>query len=573
MPVVNVGTRDRPSYLPVEVCEVEPGQPASSKLSPNQTRNMLNFAVRSPAQNAQSIVNKGTKVLGLGDPLNPTLAGFGVQPDPSLITVPGRVLPAPRVYYKDNKSGSKQVEPISGGWNMRAVRFTNPTKLASWTWLYVDAKGARKYWANPDALNTTLQGFVAKLNEVGVATGPPCTPGTKITLTGDDNEGHIDQAVGHLMGKGNPSLILTILHSNDAAVYNSVKLTCDVRRGVRNVNVLAERLSGANEQYFANVGLKFNLKLGGMNQSLKTGELGIIAEGRTMLVGIDVTHPSPGSTGHAPSVAGIVSSVDASLGQWPADIKIQERRQEMVASLDSMLKSRLQVWVRHNKNTYPENIIVYRDGVSEGQYDTVIDKELPLLKKACAETYPAPQTSKGLPRISIVVVGKRHNTRFYPTREEDADRSNNTKNGTVVDRGVTEARNWDFFLQAHTAIKGTARPAHYFTVWDEIFQNQRPQKKQQGQPQPQPQSAADVLEDLTHKMCYLYGRATKAVSICPPAYYADLVCERARCYLSNLFDPSPQATPAGSVVSGAGAGHSASDVEIHPNVRDTMLYI
>lgn len=73
MPVVNVGTRDNPSYLPVEVCVVEPGQTAKSKLTPNQTRNMLSFAVRGPAQNAQSIVTKGTSVLGFGKPLNPTL--------------------------------------------------------------------------------------------------------------------------------------------------------------------------------------------------------------------------------------------------------------------------------------------------------------------------------------------------------------------------------------------------------------------------------------------------------------------------------------------------------------------
>lgn len=567
MPVVNVGTRQSPSYLPVEVCEVERGQPAKSKLSPYQTRNMLNFAVRAPAQNAQSIVDKGTKVLGLGGPLNPTLASFGIQPHPSLITVPGRVLQAPSVYYKNNKAAQKPIQPISGRWNMKDVRFTGPTTLASWTWLYIDAEDARQFWDSPHALNGTLQAFVAKLNEIGVATGPPCIAGAKITLTGEDNEGRIDRAIEGLMRQGNPSLILTILHSNDSAAYNCVKLVCDVRRGVRNINVLAERLKGANDQYFANVGLKLNLKLGGINQSLKAGELGIIAEGRTMLVGVDVTHPSPVSAGDAPSIAGIVSSVDASLGQWPAEIKVQERRQEMVTSLDTMLKSRLQLWARSNKNTFPENIIVYRDGVSEGQYDLVIDKELPLLKKACTETYPAAQTSKTFPRISIVIVGKRHNTRFYPTREEDCDRSNNTRNGTVVDRGITEARNWDFYLQAHTAIKGTARPAHYFTVWDEIFLRQTPA--------PPNQNAADILENLTHKMCYLYGRATKAVSICPPAYYADLVCERARCYLSHLFDPSPQHTPSGSLVSGAGQGLSADgrDVEIHPNVRDTMFYI
>lgn len=75
MPVVNVGNRENPVYLPVEVCEVEPGQPATTKLSPNQTQSMLGFAVmgRKPAQNAQSIVTKGVSMLGLGEPLNTTL--------------------------------------------------------------------------------------------------------------------------------------------------------------------------------------------------------------------------------------------------------------------------------------------------------------------------------------------------------------------------------------------------------------------------------------------------------------------------------------------------------------------
>lgn len=75
MPVVNVGTRERPVYLPVEACEVEPGQPVGTKLSPNQTAAMLGFAVmgRKPAQNAQSIVSKGVGMLGLGEPSNATL--------------------------------------------------------------------------------------------------------------------------------------------------------------------------------------------------------------------------------------------------------------------------------------------------------------------------------------------------------------------------------------------------------------------------------------------------------------------------------------------------------------------
>ena len=235
----------------------------------------------------------------------------------------------------------------------------------------------------------------------------------------------------------------------------------------------------------------------------------------------------------------------------------------MVTDLQDMFDSRLQLWRKRNSNGLPENIVIYRDGVSEGQYDTVLREELPSIRKACEKIYPVTSTKNEVPRISIIIVGKRHNTRFYPTKEADADRSSNPQNGTVVDRGVTEARNWDFFLQAHTAIKGTARPAHYYVVLDEIFRRRPAQAGMQ--------NAADTLQDLTHNMCYLFGRATKAVSICPPAYYADLVCERARCYLSGIFD----ATPAASVTEseGQGPGANPEDVRIHERLRDTMFYI
>lgn len=41
---------------------------------------------------------------------------------------------------------------------------------------------------------------------------------------------------------------------------------------------------------------------------------------------------------------------------------------------------------------------------------------------------------------------------------------------------------------------------------------------------------------LTCGSCYGFGRATKAVSICPPAYYADILAERGRCYLAKYVN-------------------------------------
>jgi eukaryotic translation initiation factor 2C len=73
-------------------------------------------------------------------------------------------------------------------------------------------------------------------------------------------------------------------------------------------------------------------------------------------------------------------------------------------------------------------------------------------------------------------------------------------------------------------------------------------------------------------MCYLFGRATKAVSICPPAYYADLVCERARRYLSEIFEATPAASVA-ETEEGAGPIADPDAIKVHPNLKDTMFYI
>ncbi|GKZ94901.1 hypothetical protein AnigIFM59636_008632 [Aspergillus niger] len=580
VPVVNVGTRQDPSYLPVEVCVVIAGQAAGVKLNRRQTQNMIRFAVRNPAQNARSITTKGAGALGLTPQLNTTLVQFtfplllghvnhsqqryfGLDSDPTLITVPGRVLQSPSVLYKDRR----KVDALAASWNMKSAKFSTSSRLSFWAFIYLVSDRERVYFEKPADLKPCLAALSSKLNDMGVIASP-AMDGRRLDVTGAYYDGKyqaakldqaITDAITELMSKHKLDLVLAILPAKDTDIYSSVKRVCDLHNGVHKVCVLEEKFFHKNDQYLANVCLKINLKLGGVNQVLGTDELGIISDGKTMIVGIDVTHPSPGSAKHAPSVAGMVASLDKRLGQWPAEIRIQASRQEMVAALDTMLRSRLKHWVAVN-GQLPENIIVYRDGVSEGQYNLVVEKEVPLLKSACEPMYRNP------PRLSVIIVGKRHHTRIYSTHEDEADRSSNPQNGTVVDRGVTEARDWDFYLQAHSALQGTARPAHYYTVWDEIFSVQKPR--------PLFENAADLLEHLTHNMCYVFGRATKAVIICPPAYYADLVCERVRCYLKEVFDASAEPSPSGSMLEG-GTGRTleTSDVQIHQNVRNTMFYI
>lgn len=450
------------------------------------------------------------------------------------------------------------------------LKFNAGGTIQKWSFLYVEMPGMHPHALKLsfDALNQLVAKFTAVLKDTGIVTSPPLAPKLVVLNSTDDQqlEDFFKRAASALQ------LLCVILPATPIPLYNRIKQLGDVKYGVHTICTVGSKMAKpqGQDQYFRNVALKFNLKLGGNNQIVEATRLGIVAEGKTMVVGIDVTHPSPGSSSLAPSVAGMVASIDRWLGQWPGVLSIQsESRQEMVSSLKDMMKSRLRLWKEMGKNaTLPENILVYRDGVSEGQYQKVLDEEVPLLRAACKEVYPPADQAKGLPCLSVVIVGKRHHTRFYPTREAEADRSGNTKPGTVVDRGVTEARSWDFFLQAHTALQGTARPAHYFVVLDEIFRPKAAAKSVVSR-----QGVVDGLQDLTQSMCYVFGRATKAVSICTPAYYADILCERARCYLSSVFDsPSNSAAPsvAGSVEGGL---PSQQDVQIHANLKNSMFYI
>lgn len=78
---------------------------------------------------------------------------------------------------------------------------------------------------------------------------------------------------------------------------------------------------------------------------------------------------------------------------------------------------RLKYWTEQNDGQLPENIIFYRDGVGETQFEMVKDVEFPQIRQAFKEV--AKDDTKSV-KITLLVVGKRHNTRFYPADAHDA---------------------------------------------------------------------------------------------------------------------------------------------------------
>ena len=489
-----------------------------------------------------------------------------------MVAVQGRMLTRPRAIYKDKKLA----EEATGGWNLRGRQFTTPVpdtngKLDKWGCLILHAP------EDSDSYESAIKQFQKSLNSCGIMTGNPFTDHIVFNdKKGDyfhDRKGLDLQGTIRQMHQPHGSyILLVVLPGKDTVLYNRIKKLCDQTVGIHTVCVVKSGFLGKNGTYLANVALKFNLKLGGINHTLEDDDMGIISQNKTMVVGIDVVHPSPGS-GKA-SVASMVATIDKNLAQWPVDLQVQVREgQEMLDKIDVMLMSRLALW-RKKHNVYPENILVYRDGVSESQYQQVLDEELARMRQCCIALYD--NVGEPSPRFTLIVVGKRHHTRFFPPEGHPrSDRNGNPKRGLVVDRGITEARNWDFFLQSHDAIQGTARPAHYYVLWDEIFTN----------PSLQPVDGdvdfkmlpADRLERLSHSLCYMFSRAAKAVSIPAPVYYADIACTRAGRYLVEPPTGSQSVTSDNSKLTAAQRERLCAElqakIKVHADLENSMFYV
>ncbi|KAH7887334.1 hypothetical protein F5I97DRAFT_818066 [Phlebopus sp. FC_14] len=91
---------------------------------------------------------------------------------------------------------------------------------------------------------------------------------------------------------------------------------CDVELGIHTLHMRTGKVLGdptrqdskkKQDQYFSNVALKLNTKLGGANHKLDPGSLKWLRARKTMM---DVTHPGPGSIEGMSSIAAVVASID-----------------------------------------------------------------------------------------------------------------------------------------------------------------------------------------------------------------------------------------------------------------------
>ena len=69
------------------------------------------------------------------------------------------------------------------------------------------------------------------------------------------------------------------------------------------------------------------------------------------------------------------------------------------------------------------------------------------------------------PKLVFVVVQKRNHCRIFSMQ---GNRVDNAQPGTVVDKEITTAAQFDFYMCSHFGLKGTSRPTHYHVLCDDL---------------------------------------------------------------------------------------------------------
>ncbi|PIA63772.1 hypothetical protein AQUCO_00201245v1 [Aquilegia coerulea] len=542
LPCLDVGKVNGPIYLPLELCSLLSLQRYTKALSSKQ-RVSLGEKSKLLPHTCMQIVKGAVRDCCYGD--DPMFKPCGISIEGHSTVCIGRVLGPPKLIFGRREGYT----PRGGRWNFNGKKLYNANEIKNWAIVNFST-----HW--------DMKQLSQKLISCGASKGMSIRrPLSEIEEDLEwSNAGPVERVekmfetlCEQVEAKGIvlPDFILCLLPEKKCCnIYGPWK-----KKNLHEMGIITQCLSPTeiNDQYLTNVLLKINSKLGGKNSLLADEHipnLPHLKDTPTMILGMDVSHGSPGQS-DAPSIAAVVGST-----HWPlfstyrASVRTQLPNMEMIDSLFKLEQNEQDVGIirellleffESTRGRKPEQIIIFRDGVSESQFPQILNIELEQIVKAVEYL-----GCTRIPKITLIVAQKNHHTKLIPYGS-----TSNPPPGTVVDTQIVHPRNYDFYMCAHKAEIGTTRPTHYHVLLDEIG------------------FSADELQNIVHSLCYVYQRGTTATSIVAPICYAHLAAAQMRQLIK--FDASSDSSPSHGVTS-AGSVPVALLPSLHNKVKSSMFF-
>ncbi|KAH9745002.1 protein argonaute 16 [Citrus sinensis] len=383
LPCLDVGKPKRPNYLPLELCSLVSLQRYTKALSSMQRASLVEKSRQKPQDRMQTLTDA---LRSYSYDEDPVLAACGISIGKQLTQVDGRILEIPKL--KVGKS--EDCIPRNGRWNFNNKRFLEATRIDRWIVV--------NFSARCDTSHISRELINCGRNK-GIHIERPFTLIEEDQQTRRGNPVVRVERMFELITEklpGPPQFILCVLpERKNSDIYGPWK-----KKSLSDFGIATQCISPTkiNDQYLTNVLLKINSKLGGINSLLaleQSSLIPLIKDTPTMILGMDVSHGSPGRS-DIPSVAAVVGSQSWPLiSRYRAAVRTQSSKVEMIDALYKPLA-----------NGNDDGII--RDGVSESQFNQVLNIELEQIIKAYQHLGEA-----DIPKFTVIVAQKNHHTKLF----------------------------------------------------------------------------------------------------------------------------------------------------------------
>ncbi|MED6145784.1 Protein argonaute-2 [Stylosanthes scabra] len=545
IPCLDLGKGNKKNYVPMEFCVLVGGQKyPKERLDTDSAKTLKALSLAHPTEREsaiQKMVHSSDGPCG-GD----VITNFGMRVNTNMTTILGRVIVPPELKLGDpnGKAIKVSLDLEKCNWNLVGRSMVEGKPVDRWAILDFTSSGSYKHQLR---VNEFVNRLIGKYQRMGINMQEPiwyeessmqilarhdllCELLQKISNTCKHKHGHL-QFLLCVMTKKSPG-------------YKYLKWISETKVGIVTQCCLSHSANEGDDLFYTNLALKINAKLGGSNVELNHMFPFFEGDRHVMFVGADVNHPGSRDT-KSPSIAAVVATVNwPAANRYAARVCPQYNRSEKILNFGEVCFELVACYSRIN-GVRPERIIIFRDGVSEYQFDMVLNEELHDLKREF-------QRLNYFPTITLIVAQKRHQTRFFPEGWKDGSSSGNILPGTVVDAKVTHPFEFDFYLCSYYGSIGTSKPTHYHVLWDEH------------------KFKSDELQKLIYDMCFTFAKCTKPVSLVPPVYYADLAAYRGRLYHEARVGMQSMRSVGSS---SSTASFEQGFYRLHPDLENMMFFI
>ncbi|KAL0271382.1 UNVERIFIED_CONTAM: hypothetical protein PYX00_008486 [Menopon gallinae] len=398
---------------------------------------------------------------------------WGLSIDDNPVSLTGRNLRTEQLIFGNNEI----INPVNGEWQkcFRDVSVFQAVDILNWVIIF-PAKDGR-----------VADTFVNMIKKIGPSMGIDVAEPRKVHLVNDRIDSYIQGLKQNIEDR--TQIVVCLCPTAREDRYSAIKKFCckEIPVPSQVINTITLSREDRVRTVVQNIALQMNNKLGGASWAVR------VPFKNTMIVGVDTYHDKFQS---ANSVGGFVASCNSDYTQWFSRTNFQGPKQELVEGLIQSFIAALKNYLKKN-SMLPDRIVVYRDGVGDGQFDIVKDFEVPQFLEACRVV-----SSDYKPKFSFVIVQKRISTKFYQFDPKDARKVDNAMPGSLVDHTILKKSLFDFYLVSQYVRNGTATPSHYIVLYDNS------------------DIKPDHIQRLTYKFCHLYYNWQGTIRVPAPCNYA-----------------------------------------------------